>query len=555
MKSNSSNSEADVQAENNDHLNSVVDMMRFEPVHMGSIETAYKSTAPESPTPIGRKPVSNDYVVGDDVGITIPHEHCSHILATGLPQRGKDSFLASVGKNLKDEHGYSYVSVHDDGRMETPLLATPSDDPSVKESLEKFEQTPEGMPTKVFVPATNDLPDHLPSNFTQFTIGVDTLTPQLILRIAGVTGTNSLVENRVKKALDETLSNGGPISDLVSRLQESATEMELTIEQSEIEEDREHNDSTATYAVSHEIDAESALEIAADRIAQLASDDVLASPTASTNIDMETVIENREQGAALCCSFLREDQAGLKYTLMDLWLRLIYRARDENPRLPRVCLEARGLEELAPAQLQHTQYPDRVKSLRKAVQQIAVQGGSRRILLLGSANSLSRVHHPVRSNMPTQFVVQASRETIDALDRTHQLSSAQKEALETFETGVGMLIADGCLQWPIEFRPAPCGVGSADKHWRDRYGRAWGARVRRDPTDALEADWWVSLPDATVHDDGAPEVGDWYLCSQDFPAEIESMDVNCEHVDAALENRRPDGVQTDLSLIPTTERE
>jgi len=114
-----------------------------------------------------------------------------------------------------------------------------------------------------------------------------------------------------------------------------------------------------------------------------------------------------------------------------------------------------------------------------------------------------------------------------------------------------MVLTEGDAHWPVEFRPAPCGLGDGDTHWLDRYAWAWGARVRPRDNEYSELKWWVSLPDATVHEQGIPDVGEWFLTPIDFPEGTTPEDVDRTLVDDALEASRADGVHSDLSLTPT----
>ncbi|WP_440767515.1 hypothetical protein [Natronorubrum sp. DTA7] len=557
------------------YLNSIVDTSRYAPVRFAPIDEPGARTTVDEPTPVGRLRIAKDSAVDlEDRVVEIPHQSCDHIGAIALPRRGKDSTLVSLGKNLQSEHGYSYISIMDDGRMETPMIGIPNDEKVIQDNLERMGQDPDAMATDVFVPSMGEVPDLLPSNFELFTIGIDTLTPHLILRLAGVTKSDETVEARIKKALDVTLENSGSVSELVSRLQVYAREMEATIEWTEIEEKQSGGHSTETYRAHYQMDAESALEKAAQRVAQLAAEGLITSPAAATNIDMNAIIADQERAAVLCCNFLGSGLEPLKYVIMDLWLRLIYKARDENPRLPRVCIEIRELKNIAPSKMADVRYKSDIKTLRQTIFFLTTQGGSRRILLLGSTQKWNDVYKPVRSNIAIKFLLQLGEDEIDTLDKTHHFSWEQQRQLSEFDIGWGMIISEGKPDYPVELRGAPCGLGLGDRHWRDRYGVAWGARVREHDRDAWRGDeddpeWWVNVVDCRVHDFddyGTPEIGQWFL----LPEDLEDVDVSIsdgapvagrfletpgekrrEWVDAALEARRDHEIPNDLLLQPS----
>ena len=556
------------------YLNSIVDTSQYAPMRFAEINEPGARTNVDEPTPVGRLRVPKDSPVDlEDRIVEIPHQSCDHIGAVALPRRGKDSTLVSLGKNLHKEHGYSYISIMDDGRMETPMIAIPSDEKVIRDNLDRFGQDPEAMAADVFVPAMGDVPDLLPSNFNLFTIGIDSLTPHLILRLAGVTKSDETVEQRIKKALDETLMNSGSVSELVSRLQVYAREMEATIEWTEIEEKKTGETSTETYEATYQMDAESALETAAQRLGQLAAEGLIASPSAATNLDVPELIRNQERAAVLCCNFLGGGLEPLKFVIMDLWLRLIYKARDQNPRLPRVCIEIRELKNIAPSKMGDVRYKSDIKTLRQTIFFLTTQGGSRRILLLGSTQKWNDVYKPVRSNFAIKVLLQLGEDEIDTLDDTHHFSWDQKQQLSEFSIGQGMFLAEGSADWPLELRGAPCGLGLGDRHWRDRYGVAWGARVREHQHDSWRGDddpeWWVNVVDLSVHDidETKPEIGEWYLFPEDLETtfvndilvedyEVEELpelpnDQKREWVDVALEERREYSVPNDLLLQPS----
>ncbi|WP_135306351.1 hypothetical protein [Haloarcula amylovorans] len=565
-------------AEALDYISAIMDPSRYAPVRFDSIDEPGARTTTDQPTPIGRIRIGHDSAKAlDDRAVELPHQSCDHIGAVALPRRGKDSTLVSAGMNLHAEHGYKYISIMDDGRMETPMVAIPNDEDVIQQNLKRMGQEPTAMAADVYVPAMSGVPEMLPGNFKQFTIGIDSLTPHLILRLAGVTKSDETVEARIKKALDETLDGTGNVSELVSRLEVYSREMEATIEWTEQEEKSPGKATTETYTARYQMDAEDALEKAAQRLGQLAAEGLIASPSASTNLDMKGIIRNRERAAVLCCNFLDSGLEPLKYVIMDLWLRLIYQARDQNPRLPRVCIEVRELKNIAPSKLADVRYKDDIKTLRQTIFFLTTQGGSRRILLLGSTQKWNDVYKPVRSNIAIKILLQLGDDEIDTLDQTHHFSYEQQDQLAEFSIGQGMLLAEGGAHWPIELRGAPCGLGLGDRHWRDRYGVAWGARVREHERDSWRGPnsnlpgWWVDVArlDIAQIDEVAdkPDIGTWFL----LPSDLDGVDCEAadtydrdadrfeeataeeqrEWVDAALEARREHDIPNDLLLRPT----
>jgi len=540
------------------YVEAFTDLTQYAPVRLETLDESGRQSNVETATSIGRRRIGADDAADlEDRTVEITHSSCDHILAVALPRSGKDSTITSIGMNLWKEHNYSYFSILDDGRMETPMLSIPNDEQAIRDNLERMGQDPEAFDAEVFVPAMDGIPAHLPSNFKPFTIGIDDLTPHLILRLAGITKSDANTEQRIKQALDKTLERTGEVTELVSRLQVYAEEMDATIEWTEKHDSKAGDGAVKTKSVQYHMDAEDALNKAAQRLAHLAGEGLVASPRAETNIDMASVIANQEQAAVLCCNFLTQGQEALKYTIMDLWLRLIYKARDQNSRLPRVCLEIRELKNIAPSKLADVRYKDTIKTLRQTIFFISTQGGSRRILMLGSTQKLNDVYKPVRSNMATKILLRLGEEEIETLDRSYNFSHEQMDQLSEFNIGQGMILAGGDAYWPIEFRGAPCGLGLGDRHWLDRYGIAWGARVRESEYDGWRSNhgdcaYWVDLTENTVvTDDSVPEVGTWHLLPEDFAGDPEPEAIDQDAIDAALERRRDYPVKSDLSLRPT----
>jgi len=548
-------------AEAQGHVSGIIDPTPYTPVRLETLDDSGASQSVDDPRPIGRRrlPAASS-ADPENREVVIPHQSCDHILAVAEPRQGKDSTLTSIGMNLWREHGYSYFSILDDGRMETPMIAIPNDESVIRQNLGRFGQKPTAFGAKVYVPRMEGLPDELPANFEVFTISIDTLTPHLILRLAGVTKNDPTTEQRIKQALDTTLERSGQVDELVARLMSYAEEMEATIEWTEKRDSQSGEGAVETFSTQFQMEREKAVKTAAQRLGQLAGEGLITSPDASTNISMPDVLADQEHAAVLCCNFLQSGQEGLKYTIMDLWLQLIFRARDNHPRLPRACLEIRELKNIAPSQLTKARYKDAISALRQTLYTIASQGGSRRLMLLGSTQKLNDVYKPVRNNMATKVFLKLDNEQIYFLSKSYDFSERQEEQLEEFGKGEGMVFAGGGQYWPIEFRAAPCGLGLGDKHWLDRYAQAWGARVRESKYDGwtgdrASPDYWVDVVEYDIldTDDQTPDVGDWYLLPEDF--------FNCVRdgpaaftnrlVDWTLRQRREYPVRSDLHLDPT----
>lgn len=65
----------------------------------------------------------------------IAHESCDHILTTASPRQSKDATNVRICGNLKNQHGYKWESVLNDGRNELPMIATPNDEKPIRRSL------------------------------------------------------------------------------------------------------------------------------------------------------------------------------------------------------------------------------------------------------------------------------------------------------------------------------------------------------------------------------------------------------------------------------------
>ena len=546
------------------YMNAATDRTQRAPVYLEKLDPKEVPHAPDidEVTPVGYRRIGADDPVDlEEREVVIPHDDCDHILAIAKPREGKDSTLTNIGMNLWREHGYKYISLHDDGRMETPMLAIPNDEEVIQQNLEEFNQRPRAMDTEVYVPRMEGTPDVLPANFKPFTLGIDMLTPNDILRLAGITDSDPSLELRIKEALQITLDRSGQVDQLINLLFDFADGLEATIEWTE-EQNKKTDSGVKTLTTSFELPAEKAVKKAAQRLARLAGEGFIASPDAVTNLDFHDLLENNDKAAILCCNFI-DASDGFKYTIMDLWLQKIMEARDKWPRLPRVCLEVRELKNVTPSQIQHSRYRDQKRALQQTFREITSQGGSRRVLLLGSTQKFNDVLKSVRNNMDTKILLRQGQEQIQELDKKFDFSDELYNQLRTFETGQGMIHTDGDPYWPIRWRGAPCGLGLGDQVWRDRYGKAWGARVRGvgdDPyADGDDPEWWVDVVTGDVLETvRKPAIGGWYLLPCDFPEPIASIagaedaaeTITMRLVDWTLQQRREYSVPSDLSLEP-----
>ena len=151
---------------------SVESLTKSVPVQFERIEPPHQSQTHNRTPYVGR------YWLGEDLQgfrspFEIPHKDASPILIAGPPRSAKSSTLASLAYELQTNHGYSYISLFDDGRMETPRMALPTSDEDVIDSLRPFSKDPTGIETEVFYPDSCDVLGEFPENFTPFTIDPD----------------------------------------------------------------------------------------------------------------------------------------------------------------------------------------------------------------------------------------------------------------------------------------------------------------------------------------------------------------------------------------------
>ncbi len=568
-----------------EYIHAYTDKTRYASVRFADLDLDGTFSAGGEPTSIGRKRIGKRQEVDErDAAVEIDHEDCEHVLAVALPRKGKDSTIVNLCGELKDNHGYKWWSCLDDGRNETPMTAVPNDERVIKENLDEFNDGPKAYDTAVFVPDTSGAPDVLPSNFERFTIGIDTLTPRLILRLAGVNTSDPNTLRRVGQALRNTIEAGDNVERLVEYLYEYAEEVEATITVTELAQDEyvETDDGAKVVddaeaveedpevrKTNYEMPADKALEKAAESLLLLAGEGLIGDPGATTNLDIQEEF-SKDRVAVLNCNFLEDRNEPLKFVILNLWLRLIFRARDDNPRLPRAALEIRELKDIAPSVLANSKFQEEIKALQSTIYEIATRGGSRRVMMLGSTQKLNDIYKPVRTNMPVKILLQLGEEEIMSLDRIYNFTDRQEKQLKEFEVGQGMLIHNGDKHWPIQWRPARCGLGLGDETWRDRYGTHWGGRViksqqqleqwRRENADR---DRYINARTGRLKvlnpDDGLePDLGEWFLFVDDIvdhvPVTFDSDDleppqaVDQRIVETALEARREAEIPSDLSL-------
>jgi len=551
-----------------DFASAYTDLSRRAPVRLEHLDSkgARSRVNPDEATPVGVRLVSRSMAVPtENLEPVIPHKACDHILTVALPRSGKDSTGARICGNLKDEHGYKWLSILDDGRNELPMIAIPSDDKGIRQSLEDMGQTPKAYNCNVYVPAMEGLPNQLPSNHIPFTIGVDTLTPTLILRLAGISSVNANTESRIARALDTARNVDGGVETLTDQLRDMAEELEATIQVTSAELPQDVDDMNddleeEIQEISYRMDEDEVLRDVAAEVARLAGKGLIADAGTDTNLDMHAIIRTQEAVAALSCNFLPPGTQAISVTIMDLWMRLAYRARQQDKTLPRLAMEIREMKKLAPSKMSDVSATQAVKATQQTLYELSSEGGSDRVLLVGSTQKLNEVYRPVRNNMATKLLLRIGDEQLNVLKETYGFSDEQMQQIRDFSVGQGMIVRPDERFWPINWCGARCGLGDGDRSWIDRYGIAWGARVRESRHDGWsrrhDPDWWVDVNDLKVRTDGEkpdvnPYYSNWYLLDEDFPDDIAPDDVDEQLVETVLEQRREYLIPNDLSLTST----
>ena len=538
------------------YFGSYHDRTRYAPVRLSPLSSSEPDTVQET-TQIARRRVgASDAAELEQRAVNIDHSSCEHFLTVALPRQGKDSTACRLIGNLVNEHGYKAFSIFDDGRNETNMWAIPNDEEKIREiQARDFGQEPRGYPTKMFIPAAGDIPDELPENFQPFTIGVDDLTPEIVKRLASVSASNADTERRLGMAIKETVQQEGTVEALIQRIHDYADETEASISVTEVLDDEQRGErSTSTETVSYTMDEDKYLREIAKSLTMLAGDGLLGDRGQDTNLDMVEEFQHQERVAVLNCNYLEPHNAYLKYVLANVWVNLIYELRDDDTlRLPRAVLELRELKNLAPSVKSRARYSGIVSSLTQTLYEIATQGGSRRVLMVGSTQKLNGVNKAIRQNMPNKILLKCGEEEVKTLDKALSFSPKEEHQLKTFNKGWGMLIYNGEKKYPIQFCPALNGLGLGDYNWKDRYGQAMGARVPAFAPYPDDADGWIDM-DGDLHQEAAPEEGDWYLLPEDLPEDARpdpGEAVPEEQLEAALQERREYELPQSLHMEPT----
>jgi len=191
-------------------------------------------------------------------------------------------------------------------------------------------------------------------------------------------------------------------------------------------------------------------------------------------------LKDQERVAALNCNFLEAGQGALHYVIMDLWMQLIWTTTDQQKNVPRVALEIRELKNVAPSQPQNMKYSAERRATAQTIFNIASQGGSRGILMVGSTQKVNDVRRQIRVNARNKIVLSNEDEGISTLKESidiGKLASEDKspeEVIKDFDPGEGLVNTPQFKRWPVEFGGARCGLSDKDRGWLDRYGIAWG---------------------------------------------------------------------------------
>lgn len=471
----------------------------------------------EHPTPIGKVRVSKRSSRAlEERAVAIPHDDCEHMLVIADPRQGKDSLIVRAAGNLKDEHGYKWISMYDDGRNETPVVACPTQQKPIKESLDDFGIAPKGYQTKVYVPAL-DLPGELPANHVAFSIGVDSLTTDVLANISGIDPDRS-TEQRLKHAIKTAQDHGGSVDRLVELLQEYAGDTSAEVTVTSVDE-KSGRTRSRTQVI--EMGSDNDLEEVAETVLMLSSRGLIRDRGAETNLDMTEVIRDQDTVAVLNTNTLPKGDDALGYLLLLVWATLIWEARDEDPSLPRVAMELREIKELAPSKLGDVAYSGIMKSLRRMIKSISTNGGSRGIMMLGSTQKLRDLYDPVRKNMPIKVVLRVGPEKIAELESAgYSFDPDLQQEMRKFPTGWGMLDMPDKRETPIQWCGARCALGLKDIRFESQYGRGMGFRVLYwNPTPATwphDAEVYVT---ADHHVRPAPcDREEWYLLPEDIVA-------------------------------------
>lgn len=519
-----------------DYFQSYRDRTRYAPVRFAPIQGSAVSSA-EEVTPIARRRVgAADTAELEHRAVNIDHSSCEHFLCIALPRKGKDSTACRIIGNLVDEHRYKAFSIFDDGRHETNMWGIPADEPQIRQILEKdFAQEPQAYPTKIYVPATEGVPDELPANFERFTVGLESLTPELLMQLASVTAKSADTQRRLGIAIRDTLEQEGTVEALIQRIHDYSEETEAQITVTEVLDDEQREErKTSQETVSYVMSEDKVLREIAKSLTMLAGDGLLGDLHQETNLDMVSEFQEQQRVAVLNCNYLEPHNRYLKYVLSNVWLNLIFNLRDDDElRLPRAVVELRELKDIAPSVKSRAEFTQIVSALTSTLHKVATRGGSRRMLMVGSTQKLNGVNKAIRQNMPNKILLQCGEEEVQLLDKSLHFTDEQERQLRTFRQGWGMLIHEGQPHYPLQFCPALNGMGLGDLNWKDRYGRAMGARVPALSPLPEDAERWYDMS-GEEHPPEELEEGEWYL----LPEDLRTEEGEVLSVQEALERRR-----------------
>lgn len=528
------------------YFNSYRDKTRYAPVRLKPIKSSEVEDL-DGVIPFGKRRIgAGDSVEIEQRAVNIDHSSSEHFLVIALPRKGKDSTACRIMGNLQEQHNYKCFSLYDDGRNETNMWGIPADEPEIEEILKRdFNQEPKAYPTRVYVPATGDLPEELPQNFEPFTIGIGDLTPKLVMRLASVSAGNADTERRLGIAIRDTIQEEGTVEALIQRIHDYAEETEAAITVTELLDDAERDEQNVeSEEISYVMDEDKYLREIAKSLTMLAGDGLIGDLHQDTNLDLLKEFKAPERVAVLNCNYLEPHNQYLKYVLINVWLSMIMELRDDDElRIPRAVVELRELKNLAPSTLTRVRYSKIIKSLSQTIYQVATQGGSRRVLMVGSTQKLNDVLKAVRQMMPNKIILQVSEEEVQTLDNSLQFSPREEEQLKSFKPGWGMLVYDGNKSYPVQFCPARNGLGLGDDIWKDRYGRAMGARVQEYDPLPEEADCWIDM-EGRQRDPEEILPGSWYL----LPEDLQTADGGERTVQETLEERREYPLPQELHL-------
>lgn len=229
--------------------------------------------------------------------------------------------------------------------------------------------------------------------------------------------------------------------------------------------------------------------------------------------------------------------------VVDSAARLIFEEKsgEGSSRIPRVAMEIREMKDVAPSKWSDVEHGEQIKPLRQTLFRLSTRGQSRGIMVLGSTQKVTDLYRSIRSNMGIEVVLQLSRSGLNVPDDSHQFTHRERSQILGFSLGQGMLFnpESSGPTYPIYFAGARCGLGDKDREWLDRYGIAFGARVREYERaswrETGDEQYWINAITGEVNDvdvAGAPPVDErlkWYLLPQDVEAVTPGDMLACPH--------------------------